>query len=40
MPRGKLACVEVTEMDMDGLSSTCSAGSALRGAFVQESGHT
>lgn len=38
MPRGKLACVEVTEMD--GLSSTCSAGSALRGAFVQESGHT
>lgn len=38
MPKDKLVCVEVTEME--GLSSTCSASSALRGALVQESGQT
>lgn len=38
MPRDKRVFVEVTEIE--GLSSTCSASSALKGALVQDSGHT
>lgn len=38
MPRNKLVCVEVTEIEE--LSSTYSANSALKGALVQESEHT